>query len=143
MKLSLSGGGFFFKPFTQTDSWLGYTVFPNPVANVFGAWAHSITPPLPITSKGRWINIIVYSADMGAGAETFLFQLGAGAPGSEAVLLPTNGNYFRYRYDPALPCLPHSFSFPYLMQAGMNICFRCMSNVAAGDNLYAQVYTWN
>lgn len=142
MKLGLSGGGFFFKPFSRTISWSNFTIFPNAGAGVYGAWAHTLLLPFTLTIKSRWLEIVVYSADMGAGRTTYHFQLGQGSAGNETVLLPTSGS-FRYTYDPTLPCNPHRFSFPYLMQPGFDLAFRCMANIAGASPMYANIYVWD
>ncbi len=141
MQTSMAGGGFFFKPFNSTQAWGQFTAIPNPLPGVFGLWAHLLPAPT-ITLAARWIEILVFSADMGAGAETFNFQLGIGTAGSEQAFLPTTGN-FRYRYDPAIPCLPHKFSFPFKVAADLDISLRCMSDVAGGDALYSYIFMWN
>lgn len=133
------GGGFFFGPFTSTQGFGTYTMLPNALPGVYGAWAHLVVP-IP-TGSGRWLEASVWPNAYGA---IYLVQVGLGALGAEKPFQPSDGTGFYIDWFSGIKWIvPFRISFPTSMLAGQEICCRCASVPGGINQLTANIYLWN
>ncbi len=143
MDVKGSGGGFFYGPFTSTQT-IGPFINITPDANplVYGAWNHLVVP-IP-TGRGRWIEFRVWPPQYGS---LYFLQIGIGAAGSEILFQPSYGSGFSINWVNApgsiLWPVPYIISFPTSVGINRELSVRCATFAGGGAVLAAEIHLFN
>lgn len=139
MKVGQSGGGFFFKPFSKTQTFQNFNINSPAVADAFGNWAHAFGPTV-LTIGGRWIRFVFFANTIPD--RVFNIEMGIGPVGGEVKFLPTTGA-IRFRTDSLQPTQPYTLSFPFRIPAGADISLRAASPSGIAALFTGAIYIWD